>query len=159
MGPAPKHVPLKDRKCPFCPIIQDIKKAVTRVYHDEAWDKNFLVIQPIGPVTEGHVIVIPRKHVQDATSDREVYGHTSNCAALVAQTLYPGIDVNIDTNCGENADQTVPHLHIHVIPRRHGDGLVHPWSGQEPDRYNTVGHPLHPLEVLPTFHPRRRGTA
>jgi histidine triad (HIT) family protein len=38
---------------------------------------------------------------------------------------------NIITSVGAEATQTVFHLHLHVVPRRFGDGLALPWTGQE----------------------------
>jgi hypothetical protein len=37
---------------------------------------------------------------------------------------------NLITSVGADATQSVRHLHIHVVPRREGDGLMLPWSGQ-----------------------------
>jgi histidine triad (HIT) family protein len=148
---AKAETPLEDRKCPFCPIIQDEKKAVTKVYHHKSWDDDFLVIQPIDPVTEGHLLIIPRVHVQDAR-DAEVFGKTCAAASLVAQELYPDQDFNIVNNNGLMAGQTANHLHVHSILRRVNDNLVFPWANQLPNHYNTTGQPRHPPHVLPTFH-------
>jgi diadenosine tetraphosphate (Ap4A) HIT family hydrolase len=38
---------------------------------------------------------------------------------------------NFITSAGAAATQSVPHLHVHVIPRRDGDGLALPWTGQQ----------------------------
>jgi diadenosine tetraphosphate (Ap4A) HIT family hydrolase len=65
----------------------------------------------------------------------------------VAKELYPGMDVNISTNQGVLADQSVPHLHVHIVPRRADDGLTNPWTGQEGGHYNTKGKPKHPEDV------------
>ncbi|KAF7506437.1 hypothetical protein GJ744_011791 [Endocarpon pusillum] len=151
--------PLKERKCVYCPIIKDVKSAVTKVHVNEDWDKEFLVVQPIGPVTEGHVLVIPRVHVQDAASDPEIFGKTCATAARVAQTLYPGMAVNFANNQGELAEQSVPHLHVHVVPRRPNDGLVNFWTTQIAGHYNTTGRPEHPEHVRPKFPPKPTAAA
>lgn len=153
------ETPLKDRKCVYCPIIEDVKNAVTKVYPNEDWDKEFLVVQPIGPVTEGHVLVIPRVHVQDATSDPAIFGKTCAAAARVAKKLYPGMAVNFANNEGELAEQSVPHLHVHVLPRRPDDGLINFWTTQIPGHYNTTGTPEHPEHVRPKFPPKPKSTA
>ncbi len=141
---------LEDRKCIFCPIINDVSNAITIVY-DGPWNKRrmgrrYLVLQPKDPVTEGHILVIPYKHVQDARSTK-VFERTCGWASKVAKDLYPGMDVNISTNQGVLADQSVPHLHVHVVPRRPDDGLTNPWTGQVPGHYNTKGQPHHPKDV------------
>jgi histidine triad (HIT) family protein len=134
-------------------MARDSTKAVTQV-HQGPWDAKFLVVQPIDPVAEGHVIVIPREaHVKDTRNDR-VFGETSACASRVAQKLYPGRDVNIITNQGPLAGQTMWHLHIHIVPRCDGDGLIMPWTGQKKGHYNTADKPAHPDSVKPKFPPK-----
>jgi len=86
------------------------------------------IIDPLNPVTPGHKIVIPRKHVSDAGANPEVSAFTMQVASAYAAKLE--CDYNIITSSGRNATQSVFHLHIHVIPRREGDGLHLPWTGQ-----------------------------
>lgn len=85
------------------------------------------VITPINPVTEGHVLVIPFKHVSDASVNIHLTGATFRDAAEYARTK--GIEsYNLITSVGVAATQTVGHLHVHLVPRRDGDGLKLPWS-------------------------------
>ena len=77
------------------------------------------------PVTPGHALVLPRRHVatiwelEDAEYDR--------CFRLVRELRsilemrYGPDGFNVGTNCGEAAGQSVWHAHIHVIPRYKGD--------------------------------------
>lgn len=51
------------------------------------------------------------------------------CFAEGAREM-PG-DMNLITSRGPAATQTVPHLHLHLIPRREGDGLTLPWTAQQ----------------------------
>lgn len=78
------------------------------------------------PVTEGHTLVIPKRHVED------YFGLTEDellaCDALLRQAKeelqvrYPDVaGFNIGINAGEAAGQTIFHCHIHLIPRRVGD--------------------------------------
>jgi histidine triad (HIT) family protein len=55
-----------------------------------------------------------------------VFGFTAYHAGKIAAAS--GIDCNIITSVGSAATQTVRHLHVHVVPRRRGDGLQLPWS-------------------------------
>ena len=111
--------------CVFCEILYGAAPAKT-VYDGIAT----LGIKPLNPVTEGHVLFIPRKHVRDAAEDPGVTSSTFNDAAWYAQMLRQreGLDFNLITNAGPAATQTVFHLHVHVVPRREGDGLRLPWT-------------------------------
>lgn len=91
-----------------------------------------MTIVPLNPVTHGHVIVIPRAHVADALTDPEITGKVMHSAALMSKRLrrfHPEYEsVNIITSVGAPATQTVFHLHVHIVPRREGDGLTLPWT-------------------------------
>lgn len=84
--------------------------------------------EPLNPVTPGHLLVVPRVHVADATESVAVTGETMRFAALLADSMG---DCNLITSVGAAATQTVRHLHIHIVPRFEGDGLALPWTGQE----------------------------
>ena len=78
------------------------------------------------PVTEGHALVIPKRHVTDffGLSDEEVLACNQlmkelRTTMLVQDQLVEGF--NIGMNAGEVAGQTIFHCHIHLIPRRKGD--------------------------------------
>jgi histidine triad (HIT) family protein len=85
-----------------------------------------LVIVPLNPVTSGHVIVLPKKHVIDFTTDWLATIDATHAAFQYARRV--GGDVNLITSKGEAATQSVFHLHIHLVPRRENDGLALPWS-------------------------------
>ena len=110
--------------CVFCAIVAGTEPAtVVR----EWWDA--IAIVPLNPVTDGHVLVIPRQHVQDAASEPLLTGITARCAA---ELIGPSVDAfNLITSAGRDATQTVMHLHWHIVPRIAGDGLHLPWTGQE----------------------------
>jgi diadenosine tetraphosphate (Ap4A) HIT family hydrolase len=77
------------------------------------------------PVTDGHALVVPRKHVSSvyelsAAEQSELW----ECVAKVRTLLmerYQVDSLNIGVNDGLAAGQTIEHAHVHVIPRRHGD--------------------------------------
>ncbi len=77
------------------------------------------------PVSAGHTLVVSRRHVADFFD----LGDDEQDALLalvreVRRTLArdPGFDgLNVGLNVGETAGQTIPHAHVHVIPRRTGD--------------------------------------
>jgi len=107
--------------CPFCP---------------DNWDNLDIlkltgigaILTPLNPVTEGHVLVIHRKHSADAAVNPDVASDLMFSAALWVQKR--GIEANIITSIGPAATQTVFHTHVHVVPRRENDGLHLPWTGQ-----------------------------
>lgn len=103
--------------CVFCDLIGSSPL--------EGWAEA-VAFAPRRPITPGHVLVVPREHVADATANPWVTAVTMYRAAELAGRL--DRHCNIITSVGSDATQTVYHLHIHVVPRRVGDGLVLPWS-------------------------------
>ncbi|HAK95447.1 MAG TPA: hypothetical protein DCM87_10680 [Planctomycetes bacterium] len=79
------------------------------------------------PVSPGHALVIPRRLVAtwfEATAEeqRALMALARDVKELLEQRLKPPPDGwNIGVNIGAAAGQTVPHLHVHLIPRWHGD--------------------------------------
>jgi diadenosine tetraphosphate (Ap4A) HIT family hydrolase len=77
------------------------------------------------PVSRGHLLVIPFRHIPDFFSmtpeEREaVLALVTLCKDLIGSEFSPG-GYNIGFNVGEAAGQTVMHCHCHVIPRYVGD--------------------------------------
>jgi histidine triad (HIT) family protein len=80
------------------------------------YDNWCVAFQPLNPVTSA------------ATSPTSA-AHAMRFAAVCARDM--GLDdFNLITSAGSWATQTVFHLHVHVVPRREGDGLHLPWTGQ-----------------------------
>ena len=77
------------------------------------------------PVTPGHVLLIPTRHVEnwfEATiEERIALARAIDVARHAIESSFGADGYNIGINSGEAAGQTVFHLHVHVIPRRHGD--------------------------------------
>lgn len=112
--------------CPFCDIVAGRGPAEVL----QEWPDT-LVIKPLHPVTEGHVLVIPRSHVTDLSDDPVITGVTMRHAARYAATVPDAL--NLITSRGAAATQSVFHLHLHLVPRRWNDGLALPWhSGRLP---------------------------
>lgn len=77
------------------------------------------------PVSDGHSLILPRRHIGsffDATSEERaaMMALLDEARAAVQEAFSPD-GFNIGVNDGQAAGQTVPHLHIHLIPRRSGD--------------------------------------
>ena len=108
--------------CIFCDLIRGA--AEVSICYEDSTAIAFLDIQP---VNEGHVLVVPRQHFQ-AVQDipAHVGMHLYQVAAKlipVVQTASGADDMNIVVNSGHAAGQNVMHYHIHLIPRREGDGF------------------------------------
>lgn len=102
--------------CPFCGLAAD------RLVLE---DNLTLVIRDGFPVSEGHTLIIPRRHVQSffETTHEErssLLAMLDTAKAELDHRLKPD-GYNIGINDGATAGQTVPHLHIHLIPRYDGD--------------------------------------
>ncbi len=107
--------------CIFCEILEG-KKPSFFIYRDEATSA-FL---DISPVAEGHILVIPNRHFQhlsEATDDemKNLLFTTSRILSALRKSSIPCRGANILINDGKAANQHVPHLHIHIIPRKGGD--------------------------------------
>lgn len=115
--------------CPFCDL-DEIQGVVERGYGS---GYTIVTFPPLNPVTLGHLLVVPTWHVEHALAEPLLTGHVFQVAAGVAKSFgFDTSDVgyNLITSVGEHATQTVRHLHVHVVPRRPGDGLHLPWTGQ-----------------------------
>jgi diadenosine tetraphosphate (Ap4A) HIT family hydrolase len=102
--------------CPFCQLPAD------RILFA---DDHALVIRDGFPVSPGHTLVIPRRHVGsffDITADeRAALLRLLDEAKAALDREFAPAGYNIGINDGPAAGQTVPHLHIHLIPRYTGD--------------------------------------
>ena len=86
-----------------------------------------VVFEPINPVTEGHVLVVPKEHLLSVAEAPPLTGWVIQDACAFAIEQGVG-DCHFIINDGRAAGQTVDHLHLHIVPRRPGDGLKMPWS-------------------------------
>lgn len=85
----------------------------------------FFVVLDEYPVNKGHALIIPKRHQPDIfsldTSEWGELGQTIKYAKAYLDHEFHPDGYNIGINCGEAAGQTIPHLHVHVIPRYKGD--------------------------------------
>lgn len=107
-------------ECVFCDIVVWTAPATVVA----AWP-DALAFVPLKPVVAGHVLVIPRMHVEDFIEHPYVSGMVMRRAAELANEL--GGSMNLITSKGRDASQSVFHLHLHLVPRTKNDGLALPW--------------------------------
>jgi histidine triad (HIT) family protein len=110
-----------NRPCIFCEIVAERSPAE----YVARW-RDAIAIVPLGPVVAGHVIVIPRVHVDDFATEPLVTAVAMARAAELARDL-GGTPANLITSAGKAATQSVFHLHVHLVPRAENDGLALPW--------------------------------
>jgi histidine triad (HIT) family protein len=108
------------RECTFCRIARG-ELAADKVYED-AETLAFLDHRPLFP---GHCLVVPRAHVDtllDLPAER--VGPFFVAVQRVSRAVERGLSADGVFNAVNNrVSQSVPHLHVHVIPRRKKDGL------------------------------------
>ncbi|MCC8123393.1 MAG: histidine triad nucleotide-binding protein [Oscillospiraceae bacterium] len=102
--------------CLFCRIAAG-EIPSNKLYEDD----QCLAFQDLDPQAPTHFLVIPKAHIAscgDVTAaDAPVIGHLFTVIARIAKEL--GItDFRVVSNCGEQAGQSVPHLHFHVLAGR-----------------------------------------
>ena len=100
--------------CVFCEIIKGNIPS-TKVYEDE-YVTAFNDLNPVMPV---HVLIVPKKHIASANDiteeDAALVGHVFLAAKEIAKKLGLENGYRIINNCGEDAGQTVKHLHFHML--------------------------------------------
>ena len=85
-----------------------------------------MAINDLNPVSDGHLLIIPKRHCTDFFQMTQQELIDANCLLKVLRKKILKNDssvtgLNIGMNTGESAGQTVFHSHIHLIPRRDGD--------------------------------------
>ena len=103
-------------KCPFC-LPATGRLAFVGPLTKGIWDAF--------PVTEGHLLLVPHRHVAAwaelaAEEQAELVADIGRAQSLLQEKFAPD-GFNVGFNVGKAGGQTIPHFHIHVIPRRNGD--------------------------------------
>ncbi len=102
--------------CPFCSLPQD------RIIFE---NDSTVTIRDGYPVSNGHTLIIPKRHVEslfDCNPEEKVaISQALEDAKVALDREFSPDGYNIGINEGEAGGQTVPHLHIHLIPRYRGD--------------------------------------
>lgn len=100
--------------CLFCKIAAG-EIPSTMVFEDA----QVYVFEDIAPIAPIHYLIIPKKHISGAseiTSENSaVVAHIFEVAAQIAKEKNISDGFRIITNCGENAGQSVKHLHFHML--------------------------------------------
>ncbi len=110
----------REEKCLFCEIQTNDRKRIV------AENNLAYAVRDGFPVTEGHTLFIPKRHVVDYFGLVPAEVSAINLLMAEQKRLLQEQDSTIDgfnigMNCGETAGQTIFHCHVHLIPRRKGD--------------------------------------
>lgn len=117
--------------CPFCEIAAGRLRASVVAQTDRV-----MAFLDLRQATEGHVLVIPRQHVEtifdiEPELAGEIMGMGVRVARASRKAFHPA-GLNLWQSNGAAGGQEVPHFHLHVQPRRVGDGLFQVYAGRPP---------------------------
>ena len=114
---------VRDNDCVFCRIISGELDSAA-VYEDEST----LAFMNLRQSNEGHVLVVPRNHIEQIYDlDELTASALANAVYKVARAVrrvYKPKGLSIWQSNGPAAFQEVPHVHWHVLPRYTDDGLL-----------------------------------
>ncbi|WP_280232517.1 HIT family protein [Nocardia cyriacigeorgica] len=109
--------------CVFCRIVAGEAPA-TKVYEDDT----LCAFLDIRPIARGHTLIVPKRHATeledlDPDTGAELFRVGHRLALAIRRGGLAADGANLILNDGTAAFQTVPHVHLHVVPRSHGDKL------------------------------------
>jgi histidine triad (HIT) family protein len=116
--------------CIFCKMVAGQIPSV-KVYEDEV----VLAFLDIGPLSDGHTLVIPKQHFDKLHEcPAEVLGEVCSRLGKIAGAVSDAMGAegyNLLCNNGRTAGQVVEHLHFHIIPRNSRDGVFNSWPAYQ----------------------------
>ncbi|MFZ0555278.1 MAG: HIT family protein [Nitrososphaeraceae archaeon] len=123
--------------CVFCAIIRG-QSRVAKVYEDNT----FLAFMDKYPITSGHTLVLPKYHYGDLfqMTEDEV-GNLYRVVHTIASAVYNATGaqgLNTGQNNGKAANQIVPHVHVHIIPRYEKDSRDGKWPSRKVSEYRQL---------------------
>lgn len=116
-----------DENCPFCSIARGRSRTAQILRAGPTW----LAMFPLEPATPGHTLVLPKTHVVDLWEVSPSLGSDLMQAVItvgraIESALTPE-GMNLITSSGRVAEQSVFHLHLHLVPRWRQDGFGRIW--------------------------------
>lgn len=120
--------------CVFCNIVKtDSNNQILNDY--KYGDNRVVVFEPLDPCHPGHRLFVHSLHthmLNDSVEDKERLIISDIMTSIGKYSEEQGIkDYNVIINRGIESDQTVFHLHVHFIPRKHKGEVEMPWSHQQ----------------------------
>ena len=103
--------------CIFCKIVDGVIPS-TKVYEDE----KILAFRDIAPMAPTHILVIPKDHIPSVDgvneTNAQVVAHIFTVIPKIAAAEGLTGGYRVVSNCGDDAGQTVKHLHFHILGGR-----------------------------------------
>lgn len=125
--------------CIFCQIVAG-EIPSHKVYEDD----QVIAIMDIGHVNPGHTLVIAKPHVETMLEADEALAAqmflVANRVAKGLQRVLPSDGMTILQANRPAGFQTVPHLHLHVLPRFEDDGVDLAWPAKNPAQDDLAGY-------------------
>jgi histidine triad (HIT) family protein len=123
-----------NENCPFCRMGRHELDHVAVLE-----DKDILVVMDLYPATPGHVLVLPKQHIETLYEmPADIGAHIMTTAIQVAKALREKLSfdgLNLIQSNEVAAGQTVPHFHLHIVPRYKGDPVILQFGhGSTPER-------------------------
>jgi histidine triad (HIT) family protein len=117
------------KSCIFCSIISGQEPCV-QIHRDNG----FLVLMDKYPINPGHALVMPTKHYETLLQmpPAEV-GKLYSLVPTIAKAIISAVKAdgfNVGQNNGIAANQIVPHVHVHIVPRFHDDSPDGKWPSR-----------------------------
>jgi len=114
---------MSDRDCPFCKMVRNELDHVVVLE-----DNDILVIMDLYPATPGHMLVLPKQHIETiyampADLGARIMTTAISIAKVIKQKLSPD-GTNLIQSNEVSAGQTVSHFHLHIIPRYKDDRVL-----------------------------------
>jgi len=111
-------------KCIFCEIVNEREPAYI-VYKDDI----VTAFLDINPVSKGHVLVIPNKHIEQLNniSENNISNALMNVLIMISKRMVETgmcADFSILQANGYHAEQEINHIHFHIIPRYENDNIL-----------------------------------
>jgi histidine triad (HIT) family protein len=118
-----------ETKCIFCSIINDELSAV-KIFENPA----FVAFMDKYPINKGHTLVLPKNHHESIfTMGNDEVGKLFSTVSFLAKGIVKALGakgLNIGQNNGRAANQIVPHVHVHIIPRYSYDSSNGRWPSR-----------------------------
>lgn len=113
---------MTEKDCLFCKIVRGELHPV-KVYEDQ----DVLSIMDLYPATPGHILILPKQHVENIYTLTDGLGsRIMRIAIKISQAVKSQLSpdgLNLIQSNGPAAGQTIPHFHLHIVPRYKNDAV------------------------------------
>lgn len=109
-----------------CPLCQIVNRELPSVIIKE--NENVMAIMDLYPATPGHVLVLPKQHIENIyRMPHEIGSQIMTMAIAIATAIQHQLKsagLNLIQANGIAAGQTINHFHLHLVPRYENDGVI-----------------------------------